>query len=81
MSYFKSVVELLDLTLSTKRKRHIVGGSLLGVALLFGALAITAMTAQEEEDSNEWNNKDRTDIGSGNSDWSSCRPTFDEEEI
>ena len=41
---FESVVSILDYTLDSKRKRHIVGGVLLSVAMLFGGLAVTAMT-------------------------------------
>lgn len=53
MRYFQSVVELLDLTLDTKRKRHFVGGALLSVSMLFGMLALTVMTTQEEENKDE----------------------------
>lgn len=45
----EAVIEMLDLTMATKRKRHIVGGILISVSLLFGGLALTAMTLQEEE--------------------------------
>ena len=46
--YFRAVIEMLDLTLSTKRKRHLVGGGLLGMALMVGTMAVTVMTAQTE---------------------------------
>ncbi len=45
----EALVAMLDFTMSTKRKRHIVGGMLLSVSLLFGGLALTAMTLKEEE--------------------------------
>ncbi len=45
----ESLVAMLDFTMSTKRKRHIVGGMLLSISLLFGGLALTAMTLKEEE--------------------------------
>lgn len=44
---------MLDQSLDTKKKRHIVGGVLLSVSLLFGGLALTIMTIQSEEDFNE----------------------------
>lgn len=43
----------IDYTLNTKRKRHIVGGILLSVSLLFGGLAITTLTIRKEDVENE----------------------------
>lgn len=43
------MVSLLDYTLDTPRKRHLVGGILLSVSLLFAGLAITTMTLNKEE--------------------------------
>lgn len=43
-----SLVEMLDLTLDSKRKKHIVGGILLSISFLFGGLAITTMTISED---------------------------------
>lgn len=40
---------MLDNTLNTRTKRHIVGGVLLSVSLLFGGLALTIMTLKTEE--------------------------------
>lgn len=45
------LIMLLDETIDTKRKRHIVGGILLSISLLFGGLAFTTMTLKSEE---EW---------------------------
>lgn len=52
---FEAVVALLDFTLNSKRKRHIVGGLLLSISFMFGGLALTAMTLQygEEEQKKE----------------------------
>lgn len=50
MENFEAIVALLDITLDSKRRRHIVGGVLLSVSLLFGGLALTAMTLQTEEE-------------------------------
>ncbi len=50
MENFEAIVGILDFTLNTKRKRHIVGGMLLSVSLLFGGLALTAMTLRMGEE-------------------------------
>lgn len=47
-------ISMMDYILDTKRKRHITGGILLSSAsLLFGGLALTVMTIQNEEDEDE----------------------------
>lgn len=53
MEELENIVSVLDFTLDTKRKRHIVGGILLSISMLFGGLALTAMTLKTEDDSNE----------------------------
>ena len=45
---FEAVIQILDYTLNSKRKRHITGGILLSVSMLFGGLALTAMTLKAE---------------------------------
>lgn len=40
---------MLDHALNTKAKRHIAGGVLISVSLLFGGLAITIMTIKTED--------------------------------
>ena len=47
---FDALVQILDYTLNSKRKRHITGGILLSVSLLFGGLALTAMTLRQEDE-------------------------------
>lgn len=49
----EAIVAMLDFTMDTKRKRHIVGGILLSVSMLFGGLALTAMTLGEKENDDE----------------------------
>ncbi len=49
MESFENIISMLDFTLNTQRKRHIVGGLLLSVSLLFGGLALTAMTLKMED--------------------------------
>lgn len=49
MEGFENLIAVLDFTLDSKRKRHLVGGILLSVSMLFGGLALTAMTLKNEE--------------------------------
>ena len=44
---------MIDHSLNTRRKRHIAGGVLMSISLLFGGLAITIMTIKTEENDNE----------------------------
>ncbi len=50
---FANLVSMLDYVLDTKRKRHITGGILLSAALLFGGLAMTVMSIQDEEENDD----------------------------
>ncbi len=43
-------ISVLDYVLDTKRKRHLTGGIMLSVSLLFGGLALTVMTMKNEEE-------------------------------
>ena len=49
MEGFDRLINMLDYILDTDRKRHITGGMLLSVSLLFGGLALTVMTIRNEE--------------------------------
>ena len=49
MHRLEDLVEMLDNALDTKTKRHITGGVLLSISLLFGGLAVTIMTLKTEE--------------------------------
>lgn len=53
MGELENLVSVLDYVLNTRRKRHIAGGILLSVSLLFGGLAITVMTIKSEENIDE----------------------------
>jgi hypothetical protein len=53
MHKLEDLVEMLDHALNTKTKRHITGGVLLSISLLFGGLAITIMTLKTEESESE----------------------------
>lgn len=49
MELFERILYSLDFALNTQRKRHITGGILLSVSLLFGGLSATVMTIKKEE--------------------------------
>lgn len=54
MDRFDYIIAMLEQTLGTRAKRHIMGGALISVSLLFGGLALTVMTLKtEENDKNE----------------------------
>lgn len=53
MDTIETLISMLDFTLDTKRRRHIVGGILLSISMLFGGLALTTMTLKSEEKNNE----------------------------
>ena len=50
MDRLERILAMLDHTLSSKKKRHIAGGILLSVSLLFGVLAFTVMTLKHDEE-------------------------------
>jgi hypothetical protein len=49
MERLEAILSMLDGSLGTRRKRHIAGGILISVSLLFGGLAFTVMTLKTEE--------------------------------
>lgn len=49
MEGFANLVSMMDYVVDTKRKRHITGELLISMAMLFGGLAITVMSAKEED--------------------------------
>ena len=49
MHRLEDLIEMLDQALNTKTKRHITGGVLLSISLLFGGLAVTIMTLKSED--------------------------------
>ena len=53
MYRLQEILSMLDLSLDTKKKRHIAGGVLMSVSLLFGGLAVTIITLKTEEDERE----------------------------
>lgn len=53
MNRLEVIISMLDHSLNTKRKRHIVGGLLMSMSLLFGGLAVTIMTLKMEDNEHE----------------------------
>lgn len=54
MDRLNYITAMLEQILGTKAKRHIMGGALISVSLLFGGLALTVMTLKVEDiDENE----------------------------
>lgn len=49
MDRLERILSMLDHSLNTRKKRHIAGGVLVSVSLLFGGLAFTVMTLKPEE--------------------------------
>ena len=53
MERLERVLVMLDNILDTNKKRHIAGGVLMSVSLLFGGLAITVLTLKSEGENDE----------------------------
>lgn len=53
MHRFEAIISVLDHALGSKRKRHLAAGILGSVSLLCGALALTIITLQPEEDNEQ----------------------------
>lgn len=48
MDILENFISSLDYVLNTKRKRHIIGGFMLSVSMLFGGLSVTIFTLKED---------------------------------
>lgn len=57
MERLSYIVSMLEQTLGTKSKRHIFGGTLISVSLLFGGLALTVMTLRNDNKEDEERNE------------------------
>lgn len=53
MDHFDNFMYIVENTLETTRKRHLMGGILMSVSLLFGGLAFTVITIKKEDIFNE----------------------------
>ena len=49
MDRFNYIIAMLEKSLETRSKRHILGGALISVSLLFSGLALTVMTLKTDE--------------------------------
>jgi hypothetical protein len=50
MDRLERILTMIDHALNTKKKRHIAGGILLSMSLLFGGLAATVLTLKTEDE-------------------------------
>ena len=53
MDRLENALSTLAYMVNTRHKRHIVGGILLSVSMLFGGLAVTVMSIKNEEKDDE----------------------------
>lgn len=53
MNRLEGIIATLDYLLSTKRKRHIVGGILMSSSLLFAGLSFTVLSLKQEIKEND----------------------------
>lgn len=53
MDRLERILTMLEYSINTKRKKHLAGGILLSVSMLFGGLAATVLTLKMEEDNDE----------------------------
>lgn len=49
MHRLETLLAAIDYSLDTKKKRHIAGGILMSISVLFGGLAFTVITIKTEE--------------------------------
>ena len=53
MDRLERVLYMLEESLNTNTKKHIAGGILMSISLLFGGLAITVMTLKKEKENEQ----------------------------
>lgn len=53
MERIENLINVIDYIISSKRRRHLAGGLLLGLSSFFGVIAITAMTLSIEDEGKE----------------------------
>ena len=49
MDRLEGILSSLEFSLNTRKKRHIAGGVLMSISLLFGGLAVTIITLKMED--------------------------------
>lgn len=55
MDRLNYIVTMLEKTLGTRTKRHILGGALISASLMFSGLALTIITIKPDEEDEEEN--------------------------
>jgi hypothetical protein len=55
MDRLNYIVTMLERTLGTRTKRHILGGALVSMSLMLSGLALTIVTIKIDEEDNEEN--------------------------
>lgn len=53
MNRIEAWLAMLEYSLNTNRKKHIAGGILMSISVLFGGLAFTVISLKTEEESDE----------------------------
>ena len=53
MDRLEYIVSTINRLVDNPRKRHVIGGMLISVSLLFGGLALTVITIKNEEKEND----------------------------
>jgi hypothetical protein len=53
MNRIEAWLAMLEYSLNTSRKRHIAGGILMSISVLFGGLAFTVISLKSEEEKDE----------------------------
>ena len=59
MDGLEGIIYMLDEFLDTRRKRHITGGILVSISMLFGGLALTVMTIKNEDEKKKEDNDEQ----------------------
>ena len=52
MEKLEKILSVLDRSLGTRKKRHIAGGILMSISLMFGGFALTVITLSINKDKN-----------------------------
>lgn len=53
MNSLEAALSIIDYAFSNRKRRHIIGGVLMSVSLLFGGLAITVISLKEDKRDDE----------------------------
>ena len=56
MYRIEEILSMLDHSLNTRKKRHLAGGVLLSISLLFGGIAVTILTVKSDDDHDKESN-------------------------